>query len=104
MAETKPLESRESGGQFLARIIRKHNHCLPYDEETEKSFILVDGYLDIDQIAAEFREAAERETLERAAQIVENEPLGYITEQEHAKLENFADRVIAKLRRDLGKG
>ncbi len=38
------------------------------------------------------------EELREAIEIVENEPLGYLTEREHAVLENFADRIVAKLR------
>lgn len=43
--------------------------------------------------------AAERETRERCARIVDNEPLGYITESEHSKLKKFADRVSAAIRK-----
>ena len=36
--------------------------------------------------------------IEQMIQIIESEPLGYKTEEEHKKLENFANRCISKMR------
>lgn len=40
---------------------------------------------------------AYHEGIDRCIDIVEDEPLGYKTEDEHVKLERFADSVIAKM-------
>jgi len=43
------------------------------------------------------KEDAQQNAFISAAKIIENEPLGYMTEEEHKKLENFADRYISKI-------
>lgn len=48
-------------------------------------------------IAATIDEARRRER-EACAKIVDDHPLGYISEQDHALLESFADRVAAAIR------
>lgn len=41
------------------------------------------------------------EQVTRVIEIIENEPLGYKTEAEHAALEAFAVRLIAKIRSEF---
>jgi len=44
-----------------------------------------------------------KEIIEEMIKIVESEPLGYKTEEEHEKLEDFANRCIAKMRLEQNK-
>jgi len=48
---------------------------------------------------ADFARLERNAVIEKAARIVEDTPLGYRTEDEHAKLEAFADKVSVAIRR-----
>jgi len=64
--------------------------------ETDDDEGLCEAYAEIHRLTTELKQS--RRALEAMLTIVSNEPLGYHIEEEHKKLEDFADRCLDKMR------
>lgn len=90
--------------QIIGGIVQRH-----LDDRDKEWFQIIESILGFHPIsmtdalqegiarAVRNKQVASSDAFYEAACIVEGEPLGYATEEEHKKLENFAERCIGKI-------